>query len=98
MPSELPKKENPPAWKYGGLAVVKFNTQILGDGLATITQKKLFLETINIIIVSKVGEFYEITLYPPSWFWDYQYIVWEYVGNTPPDIYSKIDSLANSLP
>ncbi|MEM4134665.1 MAG: hypothetical protein QXV73_05655 [Candidatus Micrarchaeia archaeon] len=87
-----------PTWKYGGLAVVKFHSEILGEDVATITQKKLFLENINIVIVPKVGEFFEITLYPPHWFWDYQYIVWEYVGNSPPDIYSKIDSLANNLP
>lgn len=81
-----------PTWKYGGLAVVWFPTNVSNEGLAVITQKKLFLDSVNIVIVPRISPNYRLTLYPPSWFWDYHYKIWQYTGSSPPDIYSKLDS------
>jgi len=85
-----------PSWTYGGEAEISLQSSAFPN-YPIIAKSKLSKNQTTIITFPFFGTNYRLRLIPPSWFWNFNYLVYGYIGNGYPDNSQKLDRLGQIL-
>jgi hypothetical protein len=86
-------------WKYGGSVGANIVTGLIvgGNSNSEIARRACYLDKINIIYFPSVSNSYSLVLYPPKWFKNIEWIIWEYIGEGNIDPQGKLDEIYNLI-